>query len=49
MQDKNYTIGSLLDYNYIKKNYRLIAVDLRQQKQIDVHPKAIQQIEFLGK
>ena len=29
-------------------NYRLIAVDLSRHKKLDVDPKAIQQIEFVG-
>ena len=36
----------LLDYDYIKNNYRLIAVDLCKQKELDADPKVIQQIEF---
>ena len=36
----------LLDYDYIKNHYRLIAVDLCKQKEVDVDPKVIQQIEF---
>ena len=48
-QDEDYTIGCLLDYNYIKNHYRLIAVDLSRQKELDADPKAIQQIEFVGK
>ena len=38
----------MLDYEYIKNHYRLIAVDLRRQKQLDVDPKEIQQIELAG-
>ena len=34
--------GPLLDYAYFKDNYRLIPVDLSQQKDSDVDPKAIQ-------
>ena len=30
------------DYGYIKIDYRLIAVDLSRQKELDAHPKAIQ-------
>ena len=37
----------LLDYNYIKNHYRLIAVHLNRQKNLDVYPKSIQQIEFV--
>ena len=38
----------MLDYDYIKNHYRLIAVDLSRQKESDADPKAIQEIEFLG-
>ena len=34
-----YTTGSLLDYDYIKNHYRLIAVDLSRQKELDTDPK----------
>ena len=43
------TSGCLLDYEYIKNCYRLIAVDLSWQKEFDVDPKAIEQIKFVGK
>ena len=45
----DYTIGCLLDYQYFKDHYQLIAVDLSKQKELDVDPRAIQQIEFYGK
>ena len=38
----------LLDYEYIKNHYRLIAVDLSRQKELDADLKAIRQIEFSG-
>ena len=31
-QGEDYTTGCLLEYDYIKNNYRLIAVDLSRQK-----------------
>ena len=43
---KDYTTGSLLDYNYFRNHYKLIAVDLSKQKELDADPRAIQQIEF---
>ena len=43
---EDYTTGSLLDFNYFKKYYKLIAVDLSKQKKLDADPRAIQQIEF---
>ena len=39
---EDYATGCLLDYEYIKNNYRLIAIDLSKQKKLDVDPKAIQ-------
>ena len=35
---KDYTTGSLLDYNYFKKNYKLVVVDLSKQKELDADP-----------
>ena len=43
---EDYTTGSLLDYNYFKKHYKFVAVDLSKQKELDADPRAIQQIEF---
>ena len=45
----DYTTGRLLDYQYFKGHYKLIAVDLSKQKELDADPRAIQQIEFYGK
>ena len=45
-KEKNYTTGSLLDYNYFKKHYKLVNVDLSKQKELGADPRAIQQIEF---
>ena len=43
---EDYTTGSLLDYNYFNKHYKLVAVDLSKQEELDADPRAIQQIEF---
>ena len=40
------TTGSLFDVNYFNKHYKLVAVDLSKQKELDADPRAIQQIEF---
>ena len=48
-QGDDYTAGSLLDFSYFEKNYRLIAVDFSKQKSLDAYPKVIQQIIFTGK
>ena len=42
----DYTAGCLLDYQYFKNHYQLIAVDLSKQKELDADPRATQQIEF---
>ena len=44
----DYTTGCLLNYQHLKDHYKLIAVDLSKQKELDADPKAIQQIEFYG-
>ena len=43
---EEYTTGSLLDFNYFDQHYKLVAVDLSKQKELDADPRAIQQIEF---
>ena len=43
---EDYTTGSLLDFNYFNEHYKLVAVDLSKQKELDADPRAIQQIEF---
>ena len=42
----DYTTRCLLDYAYFRDHYRLIAVDLSNQKALDADPRAIQQIVF---
>lgn len=46
-QSEDYTTGCLLNYEYIKNHYRLIAVDLSRQNELDADPKVIQEIEFV--
>ena len=43
---EDYTTGSFLDYNYFKKHYKLVAIDLSKKKELDADPRAIQQVEF---
>ena len=45
-EGEDYTTGSLLDFNYFDKHYKLVAVDLSKQKELDADPRAILQIEF---
>ena len=40
------TSGCLLDNNYFKKHYKMIAPDLSKQQVLDVDPKVLQQINF---
>ena len=42
----DYTTGCLLDYPYLKENYKMIAIDLSRQIELDADPRAIQQIDF---
>ena len=47
-QGDDYTTGCLLDYQYFKDHYNLIAIDLSKQKELDADSRAIQYIEFYG-
>ena len=47
-QGDDYTTGCLLDYQYFKDHYNLIAIDLSKQKELDADSRAIQQLEFYG-
>ena len=38
----------MLDYNYFKEHYKMIAIDLSKQQELNFDPKAIQQINFMG-
>ena len=38
----------MVAYDYIKNHYKLIAVDLSSQKELDTDSKSIEQIEFVG-
>ena len=42
----DYTTGCLLDYPYFKENYKMIAIDLSRQNELDADPRGIQQINF---
>ena len=46
-QGEDCTTGCLLDYDYIKNHYRLMAVKLSRQKELNADPKAIQQKELV--
>ena len=40
-QRDDYITGCLLDYNYFKNYYKMIAADLSRQRALDTDPKAI--------
>ena len=42
----DYTTGCLLNYPYFKENFKMIAIDLSRQNELDIGPRAIQQINF---
>ena len=49
MTRKNdYTRGNLLDYKYFSKHYKLIAIDLSKQVELE-NPDLKQQINFIGR
>ena len=43
----NYITGCLLDYQYLKYHYQLIAVDLSKQKEIDADPKLFNKLSLM--
>ena len=45
-QGDDYTTGCLLDYTYFKENYKIIAIDLSKQQDLDADPREIQQINL---
>ena len=47
-QGDDYTTECLLDYQYFKDHYNLIAVDFSKQKELDADSRAIQQIALYG-
>ena len=47
-RNKEYTTGNLLDYDYFKKYYKLIAIDLSKQQVLQENKDLIQQINFIG-
>ena len=48
-RNNEYTTGNLLDYDYFKKYYKLIAIDLSKQQVLQQNEDLIQQINFIGK
>ena len=48
-RNNEYTTCNLLDYDYFKKHYKLIAIDLSKQQVLQENEDLIQQINFIGK
>ena len=48
-RNNGYTTGNLLDYDYFKKHYKLIAIDLSKQQVLQESGDLIQQINFIGR
>ena len=48
-RNNEYTTGKLLDYDYFKKYYKLIVIDLSKQQVLQENEDLIQQINFNGK
>ena len=48
-RNNEYSTGNLLDYDYFKKYYKLIATDLSKQKVLQENEDLIQQINFIGR
>ena len=49
IRNNEYTTGNLLGYDYFKKYYKLIAIDLSKQQILQENEDLIQQINFVGK
>ena len=47
-KNNDYTTGNLLNYEYFSKHYKLIAIDLSKQIELE-NPDLRQQINFIGK
>ena len=47
-KNNDHTTGNLLDYEYFSKYYKLIAIDLSKQIELE-NPNLKQQINFIGK
>ena len=48
-RNNEYTTGNLLDYDYFKKYYKIIAIHLSKQQVLQENEDLIQQINFIGK
>ena len=48
-KNDEYTTGNLLDYDYFKKYYKLIAINLSKQQVLQENEDLIQAINFIGR
>ena len=48
-RNNEFTTGNLLDYDYFKKHYKLIAIYLSKQQVLQENEDLIQQINFIGR
>ena len=48
-RNNEYTTGNLLDYDYFKNYYKLIAIDLSKQQVLQENEDLIQQINVIGR
>ena len=48
-RSNEYTTGNLLNYDYFKKHYKLIAIDLSKQQVLQENEDLVQQINFIGR
>ena len=48
-KNDEYATGNLLDYDYFKKYYKLIAIDLSKQQVLQENKDLIQQINCIGR
>ena len=48
-RNNEYTTGNLLDYDYFKNYYKLIAIDLSKQLVLQENEDLIQQLNFIGR
>ena len=47
-RNNEYTTGNLLDYDYFKKNYKLIAIDLSKKQVLQENKDLFQQSNVIG-
>ena len=48
-RNNEFTTGNSSDYDYFKKHYKLIAIDLSKQQVLQENEDLIQQINFIGR